>query len=195
MKPFPTDQHALIYVDPPWLFKNYSEKGEEKNPLAHYDCMELEDIKKIPVLFAAAPHSVLVMWATFAMLPEALDLMASWGFKYKTGGPWNKCTTNGNPAFGTGYVLRNSAELFLIGTHGNPVIKNKSTRGVLFTGDVPDNLRDLSVTVSTLRREHSRKPDEMYGLLEGLFNGPYLELFARTTRPGWTSWGNQTEKF
>lgn len=193
---FPDGQFGVIYADPPWAYQMYSDKGYDKSPDAHYQCMDLEAIKRLPVMFAGAPNSVLVMWACFPMLPQALDLMAAWGFKYKTGGPWNKLTTDGRQAFGTGYVLRSASELFLIGTHGQPRIKNHSTRNVLFTGDAwPDNLRDLGVIVNTLRREHSRKPDEMYGLLEGLFDGPYLELFARTSRPGWTSWGNETGKF
>jgi N6-adenosine-specific RNA methylase IME4 len=193
---FPDGQFGVIYADPPWAYQMYSDKGYDKSPDAHYQCMDLEAIKRLPVMFAGAPNSVLVMWACFPMLPQALDLMAAWGFKYKTGGPWNKLTTDGRQAFGTGYVLRSASELFLIGTHGQPRIKNHSTRNVLFPGDAwPDNLRDLGVIVNTLRREHSRKPDEMYGLLEGLFDGPYLELFARTSRPGWTSWGNETGKF
>jgi N6-adenosine-specific RNA methylase IME4 len=193
---FPDGQFGVIYADPPWAYQMYSDKGYDKSPDAHYQCMDLEAIKRLPVMFAGAPNSVLVMWACFPMLPQALDLMAAWGFKDKTGGPWNKLTTDGRQAFGTGYVLRSASELFLIGTHGQPRIKNHSTRNVLFPGDAwPDNLRDLGVIVNTLRREHSRKPDEMYGLLEGLFDGPYLELFARTSRPGWTSWGNETGKF
>lgn len=147
------------------------------------------------VLFAAGPHCVMVMWTTFACLPQALELMAAWGFQYKTGGPWNKLTMEGKPAMGTGYVLRSAAELFLIGTVGNPRIKNRSQRNVLFTGDVVEDLRELSIGVSSVRREHSRKPDEMIPALEALFDGPYLELFARTQRSGWTVWGNQTEKF
>lgn len=175
----PTGQYGVIYADPPWYFQNYSAKGEGKNPVAHYDCMEMEDMKKMPVLFSAAPHSVLFMWACFPMLPQALDLMDSWGFKYKTGGAWHKKTVNGKTAFGTGYILRSASELFLIGTNGKPKIKNRATR----------NLIEAAV------REHSRKPDCTYEMIENLFDGPYLELFARTTRPGWTAWGNETDKF
>ena len=134
--------------------------------------------------------------ATFALLPAALDLMRTWGFQFKTGGPWIKRAGNGNPAMGTGYVLRSAAELFLIGTLGAPRTKNKGQRNLLLTGDWPHRTEDIdSIIVDSLRREHSRKPDEMIPLIENLFDGPYLELFARTQRPGWTVWGNQTDKF
>lgn len=148
------------------------------------------------ILFATAKHAVCIMWATFALLPDALDLMRSWGFTYKTGGPWIKRAGTGNPAMGTGYVLRSASELFLIGTTGSPRIKNRGTRNVLLTGDWPTSVEQLdSVIVDTLRREHSRKPDEMIPLIEALFDGPYLEIFARTRRPGWNVWGNQLDTF
>lgn len=113
------------------------------------------------------------------MLREALELMDAWGFKYKSGGAWHKKTTNGKTAFGTGYIFRSAAELFLVGTHGKPAIKNRSTRNL----------------IEEATREHSRKPDSTYGIIENLFEGPYLELFARSKRSGWESWGNQTDKF
>lgn len=195
---FPKSQHALIYADPAWQYEMRSDKGYDKSPDAHYECMDLDAMKALrdDILFATAPNAVLVMWTTFTFIDQALDLMAAWGFQYKTGGPWVKRTATGKPAFGTGYILRSTAELFLIGTVGQPEIKNKSTRNLLLTGEWPKTLDDIdAITVDTLRREHSRKPDEMYPLIENLFPGPYLELFARTQRSGWTAWGNQTEKF
>lgn len=176
---FPSGQFGVIYADPPWYFKNFSEKGEEKNPVAHYPCMEMDKMKALPVLFSAAQDSVCFMWATFPMLKEALELMDAWGFKYKSGGAWHKKTVNGKTAFGTGYIFRSAAELFIVGTNGKPEIKNRSTRNL----------------IEAAAREHSRKPDETYGIIENLFAGPYLELFARSKRPGWESWGNQTDKF
>ncbi|MBN8907274.1 MAG: hypothetical protein J0H99_11750 [Rhodospirillales bacterium] len=175
----------------------YSEKGYEKSPQAHYDCMTLDELKAMrdQIVFATAPNSVCIMWAVFPMLQEALDLMACWGFKYKTGGPWTKLTSGGKQAFGTGFILRGTAELFLVGTHGEPAIKNRSTRNCLLTGDVPENLLDIGAIVATIRREHSRKPDEMYPLIEDLFDGPYLELFSQTDRKNWTSWGDQAGKY
>lgn len=196
--PFPAGQHGLFYVDPPWLYEMYSDKGNAKSPSRHYDCMSLDQLKALrdDILFAALPDSVCIMWATFALLPDALDLMRAWGFQYKTGGPWIKRAGNGNPTMGTGYVLRSASELFLIGTTGSPRIRNKGTRNLLLTGDWPSSIEHLdSVIVDTLRREHSRKPDEMIPLIEALFHGPYLELFARTKRDGWNVWGNQLDKF
>lgn len=191
MNPFPPGQFGLIYADCPWSYEMYSEKGYEKSPDAHYDTMTLAQLKALrdDVMFATAEDAVCVMWAVFPMLPAAIDLMAHWGFTYCTGGPWAKLTRTGKQAFGTGYVLRGAAECFLIGKRGAPRIKNRATRNMLYGGDVPDNLLDIGVTVNTLRREHSRKPDEMYGLLENLFDGRYLELFAVDPRPGWASWG------
>lgn len=196
--PIPAGQYGVIYCDPPWAYEMYSENGYEKSPDTHYDCMSLPALKALrdQIIFAAGPHCVCVMWATFALLPAALDLMRAWGFQYKTGGPWVKRAGNGKPSMGTGYVLRSAAELFLIGTHGAPKIRNHSTRNLLLTGQWPTTIEELdAIILDTRRREHSRKPDEMIPLIEQLFDGPYLELFARTERPGWTCWGNQTSKF
>jgi N6-adenosine-specific RNA methylase IME4 len=189
----------VIYCDPPWAFEMYSAKGYEKSPQEHYDCMSVDALKALrdPIVFATAPNAVCIMWATFALLPAALDLTRTTrGFQYKTGGPSIKRATNGNPAMGIGYVLRSSAELFLIGTLGAPRTKNKGQRNLLLTGEWSQRPEDIdSLIVDSLRREHLRKPDEMIPLIENLFDGPYLELFARTQRPGWNGWGNQTDKF
>lgn len=195
---FPTQQHGLILADPPWNFDTYSEKGLEKSPQKHYDCMSLDDLKDMrdDILFATAPDAVCFMWTTWWALPQAMDLMAAWGFEYKTGGTWNKITKNGKQTIGTGYCFRNSSELYLIGKLGKPKIKSKAIRDSQFSGDVPQNLNDLdSIVINAMRREHSRKPEEAYDLIEALFEGSYLELFARNTRDGWASWGNQVGKF
>lgn len=178
---FPSGQYGVVYCDPPWLFENFSEKGEGKNPSAHYPCMSMAELKAMrdQVLFASAPNCVCFMWATFPMLPEALQLMECWGFKYKSGAAWHKKTKHGKTAFGTGYIFRSAAELLLVGTNGEPRARNKSTRNI----------------IESPVREHSRKPDETVTMIEKLFHGPYLELFARTQREGWTTWGNQTDKF
>ncbi|SDH93978.1 MT-A70 family methyltransferase [Roseospirillum parvum] len=172
--------YSLIYADPPWLFANYSSAGEAKNPLAHYACMGLDQIQALPVGHLAAPDCLLAMWATFPMLPQALETLAAWGFTYKTGGAWHKRTTGGKTAFGTGYVLRSAAEVFLIGTMGRPRLGSRSERNLV---DAPT-------------REHSRKPDEMAELLSRLVpDGRRVELFARETRPGWDCWGDQVSRF
>ena len=111
------------------------------------------------------------------------------------GGAWNKTTKHGKQAIGTGHYFRSASEPFIIGRTGNPKPKNKRTRNSLFTGEVPENLNDIGITISSLAREHSRKPDEMADLLRELFHGPYLELFARTRREGWDFFGNEVDKF
>lgn len=197
MTAIPLGQFGLIYADPAWLYEMYSDKGHEKSPNAHYACMNTDKLKALrdQVVFSAAPDCVLFMWSIWPMLRQAIDVMNAWGFTYKTGGSWAKTTVHGKQSFGTGYILRAANEPFLIGTIGRPKIKNRSTRNQLFTGEVPEDLNDLGISITSQRREHSRKPDEMATLLENLFDGPYLEMFARTQRPGWVSWGNETSKF
>lgn len=181
--PLPERPHGgfrTIYADPCWLFENFSEAGEEKNPLAHYACESVEALAKIPVPMVAARNSALFMWATFPMLREALWLIEAWGFEYKTGGAWAKQSGTGQKlAFGTGYIFRSASELLLVGTRGAPTWTSKSVR---------------NLWLSPIR-EHSRKPDCVIEDIEKLSIGPRLELFARQARPGWASWGNEIEKF
>lgn len=197
MTPFPPGQFGLIYADPAWDQVMYSDKGYDKSPQSHYECMSMDDLRAMrdSVLFACAPHCVLVMWAIWNMLPQALRLMQDWGFTYKTGGDWDKITKHGKQAFGNGYILRSSSEPFLIGTLGAPERQSRSVRNNFYTGDVPADLRELNISIAAGIRDHSRKPDEMVPLLESLFPGPYLELFARTRRPGWEVWGKEVNKF
>jgi len=180
MNELPLFHFGVILADPPWYFENYSEKGEGKNPVAHYDCMDLEAIKALPVGHHAKPDCALFMWATAPMLPQAFEVMAAWGFAFKTAGAWAKESKTGEKiAFGNGYIYRSAAEFYLVGTLGKPKAKSHSVRNLIWEPV----------------REHSRKPDQMHIDVEALFDGPYLELFARQQRPGWTAWGNQTEKF
>lgn len=177
----PKGQFGVIYADPPWSYEMYSEKGHGKSPRAHYECMSEQDLAAMrdDILFAAGPDCVLFMWAVWPKLIDAMTLMNEWGFIYKTGGAWHKKTVNDKTAFGTGYIMRSACEPFLIGTIGSPNIKNRSTRNL----------------IEAATREHSRKPEEATKIIEELFDGPYLELFAREQKPGWESWGNETEKF
>lgn len=175
--------YGVILADPPWRFDNWSKAGEWKNASRHYGCLTIDELKALRVEigfdFICAPDCALVMWATFPMLPQAIDLMAAWGFTYKSGGAWGKMARNGNIAFGAGYLYRSAAELWLLGTRGKPKPTSHSIRNLILAE----------------RREHSRKPDQMHTDLEALFAGPYLELFARQQRPGWDAWGNETTKF
>lgn len=174
--------YRVVLADCPWYFENRSPKGELKNPVRHYSCMRTPDIcalaGQIGLDFICAPDCALVLWATFPMLPDALEVMSRWGFAYKGGGAWGKLQ-NGRPAFGAGYIYRSAAEIWILGTRGAPKVRSHSVRNLILAE----------------RREHSRKPDEMHADLERLYDGPFLELFARQRRPGWTSWGNETEKF
>jgi len=200
----------LIMADPPWSFANYSARGEGKNPKAQYDCMDLAAIKAMPVEALAANDCLLWLWAVNPMLPQALEVMAAWGFEFATAGTWVKRTVHGKDAFGTGYVLRSSSEPFLIGRRGRPTT-TRATRSTVasYLGD--DGARAAAdadeargrfdggvgtVTVEAVAREHSRKPDEAFKAAEALMPAARrIELFSRQRRPGWCAWGNEIEKF
>ena len=173
-------RYGAIIADPPWRFSNYSAKGEAKNPVAHYGCLSLEQLRALPVNHLAAPDCALFMWATAPMLPEALQLLAAWGFEFKTAGSWGKQSSTGAAwSFGTGYILRSAAEFYLVGTRGKPKVRSHSVRNF----------------IAAPIREHSRKPDQLHDDVEALYAGPYAELFARARRPGWSSWGNDIDRF
>ena len=177
----PLFSYSAIIADPPWQFKNYSAKGEGKSAAAHYSCMDLPAIKEMPVGDLAAPDCLLMLWATAPMLPHAFEVMKCWGFQYKTMGTWAKQSKTGKAwHFGTGYCLRSASEPFLIGTIGRPQYQSRSVRNLI---------------VAPVR-EHSRKPDTQYDMMESLIpTGRRIELFARQSRKGWDCWGNQTDKF
>ena len=171
--------YGMIVADPPWNFMNWSVKGEKKNAKHHYECMDLDAIKALPVSQLASGDCCLFLWATWPMLDKAFEVMSAWGFDYKTGGVWHKKTVNGKTAFGTGYRVRSASEPFLLGFIGNP-INSRSERNV----------------IEGLVREHSRKPDEAYAWAERYLPDAWrVEIFSRTDRPGWDSWGDETGKF
>lgn len=169
----------LIMADPPWRYEMRSEKGEAKSPMAHYDCLSIEDIARLPVSALAAPNCLLWLWSLNTMLPQALQIIEAWGFEYKTAGHWVKTTVNGKLNFGTGYILRGSGEPFLIGTRGSP----KTAKNV------------RSVVMGRIR-EHSRKPEEAFAEAEKLMpDARRIEVFSRQRRAGWSNWGHESEKF
>lgn len=177
MRPF---SYGALLVDPPWHFANYSEVGETKNPSAHYQCMSLADIAALPVGHLAAPDCAMFMWGTAPMLPEAVELLRAWGFTFKSAAAWAKQSSTGKAwHFGTGYVFRSAAEFILVGTIGKPKVQSRSIRNLI---------------VAPVR-EHSRKPDDQYTMVESLYGGPYAEIFSRTSREGWDCWGNEAGKF
>ena len=188
-------RYRRLTIDPPWYFKNRSEEGEGRNAVQHYACMELDDILALPVQQLAHRDGCLLwLWATWPMLREGLACLDAWGFRYATGGPWHKKTKNGKDAFGTGYVLRSASEPFLIGVRGTVPYgpDARRVRGLIETvEDAADTL-----LIEAALREHSRKPDEQYRMLDMLVpDVPGAELFARQQRPGWDAWGNQTGRF
>ena len=177
-------KYKTIYADPPWNFKNWSEKGDlskGRNAKFHYPCMSIKDICELPVSNIADDDCVLLMWTTDPMLEMSFDVIKSWGFKYKTVGfVWAKTNKHKLGFFqGLGYWTRANPEYCLLATKGSPK-------------RVSNNVNTLVVSN---RREHSRKPDEMHTYIEQLLEGPYIELFARSTKEGWDSWGNETDKF
>lgn len=171
----------VIYADCPWTFKTYSKKGEKKSPSKHYKTLTIEDICRFPVADVAAKDCLLFLWVYQPLLPEALKVMEAWGFRYVSiGFVWRKLTKHGKEHISTGYYTRAGMEMVLIGRKGNPPRpKNRGIRQV-FSSPV---------------REHSRKPDEIYEFIEKMYDGPYLELFARSSyRKDWTKVGDEVGK-
>ena len=184
-------KYGAIVADPAWAYAMRSDKGHEKSPEAHYETMPLDAIKALPVRDLAAPDCLLVLWSTWPHLAQAIEVMATWGFTFKTGGAWIKRTATGKTAFGTGYLLRSASEPFLIGTIGSPKIRSRSQRNVIET------IEDFPSLVDAVRREHSRKPAEMRDIVaERLLPDQFAcELFAREPWPGHEVWGNETRLF
>jgi len=173
---------ATILVDPPWRFANQTGKiAPEHRRLARYRTLSLDEIVALPVGAIAAETAHLYLWCPNALLPEGLAVMQAWGFAYKSNLVWHKVRKDGgSDGRGVGFYFRNVTELILFGVKG----KNART---LAPGRRQVNL------LASRKREHSRKPDEQYDLIEACSRGPYLELFARGTRKGWTTWGNQAD--
>lgn len=195
-------RYGAILADPPWKFATYNEKGRNRcpdwqpfkgSPSRHYETMATEDICALPVEDVAADDAVLFMWFSWPMLADAMAVIDAWGFTYKTCG---FCWVKGeelpsmfpevtgqdvvvSTEIGCGYWTRSNSEACLLATRGKPKRVNADVRQV----------------VVEQRREHSRKPDCIYGRIERLVDGPYLEIFARSTRTGWDAWGNQVGKF
>ena len=188
------EPYCVIYADPPWIFSTYSQKGKGRSAEAHYDCMSIDEIKEFFPLEGVAidKDCALFLWTTDPHLPMALEVMAAWGFTYKTiGFVWVKITKDGSGyPIGTGYYTRTNPEICLLGTRGHPKVWSHSVRKLIVAEETqPEDI--IAQTIFAPRREHSRKPDEAYGRIEELFDGPYLELFGRNDWPGWDRLGNQ----
>jgi N6-adenosine-specific RNA methylase IME4 len=173
-----------ILADPPWQFQNRTGKmAPEHRRLSRYGTMDLGAILQMPVADIAAEPAHLYLWVPNAMLPEGLKVMAAWGFNYKSNIVWHKIRKDGGPdGRGVGFYFRNTTELILFGVRG------KSART-----EAPGR-RQVNI-IKTRKREHSRKPDELYDVIEACSRGPFLELFARGPRKGWSVWGDQSEGY
>jgi N6-adenosine-specific RNA methylase IME4 len=172
-----------ILVDPPWRFINRTGKmAPEHRRLSRYGTLTIAEIAALPVAELVAETAHLYLWVPNALLPEGLRVMEAWGFTYKANIVWHKIRKDGGPdGRGVGFYFRNVTELLLFGVRG----KNARTEAA--------GRRQVNF-LATRKREHSRKPDEQYDLIESCSRGPYLELFARGVRKGWESWGNQAMK-
>ncbi len=175
---------GTVLADPPWQFQNRTGKmAPEHKRLSRYGTMSLDDIRSLPVPDICAPTSHLYLWVPNALLPEGLDVLSAWGFDYKSNIIWHKIRKDGGPdGRGVGFYFRNTTEILLFGVRG----KNARTRAA--------GRRQVNI-IRSMKREHSRKPDEQYEIIQSCSPGPYLELFARGARDGWTSWGNQADDY
>jgi len=174
---------ATVLADPPWRFVNRTGKmAPEHKRLSRYPTLTLKEIMDIPIAKVATESSHLYLWVPNALLAEGMQVMKAWGFTYKTNLIWHKIRKDGGPdGRGVGFYFRNTTELILFGI-----------RGSLRT--LAPGRRQVNI-IRTRKREHSRKPDELYDIVEQCSPGPYLELFARGARPGWTAWGNEVENY
>ncbi len=173
---------ATVLADPPWQFVNRTGKiAPEHRRLSRYGTMTLKEIMELPVSDIAKPTAHLYLWVPNALLPDGLAVMKAWGFTYKSNLVWHKVRKDGgSDGRGVGFYFRNVTELILFGVRGT----NART---LSPGRSQVNL------LATRKREHSRKPDEQYDIIEACSLGPYIELFARGSRKGWTNWGKQAD--
>ncbi|KQC14499.1 MAG: S-adenosylmethionine-binding protein [Desulfuromonas sp. SDB] len=176
-------KYRTILADPPWRFKNSTGKvAPEHKRLSRYPTLSLKEISEIPVYSKTYNEAHLYLWVPNALLHEGLEIMKKWGFEYKTNIIWFKIRKDGGPdGRGVGFYFRNVTEVILFG------IKGKLR--TLKPGRTQTNI------IQSRKREHSRKPDELYDIIEKCSPGPYLEMFARGKRNGWSVWGNQTENY
>lgn len=180
--PLPTVDggYQTVLADPPWRFANRTGKvAPEHKRLDRYETMSLDEIKALPVGDVTSDNAHLYLWVPNALLLEGIDVLQAWGFRYVSNIIWAKRRKDGGPdGRGVGFYFRNVTEPILFGVKGSmrTLPPARSTVNML----------------ETRKREHSRKPDEQYDLIESCSPGPYLEMFARYPRPGWSAWGNES---
>ncbi|MGB3556593.1 MAG: MT-A70 family methyltransferase [Jannaschia sp.] len=176
------DRFGCVLADPPWRFTNRTGKvAPEHRRLARYPTMDVDAICALPVARHLEDRAHCYMWVPNALLPEGLKVLSAWGFSYKSNIIWHKIRKDGgSDGRGVGFYFRNVTEILLFGVRGKDV------------RTLPPGRRQVNM-LQTRKREHSRKPDEQYDLIEGCSWGPYLEMFGRGVREGWTVWGNQAD--
>ena len=174
---------STILADPPWKFQNSTGKmAPEHKRLYRYPSLDFPIIENMPIQQIAEERAHLYLWVPNALIKEALNVMEKWGFTYKTNIIWYKIRKDGGPdRRGVGFYFRNVTEIVLFGVRG----KNIRT---LKPGRTQENI------ISQRKREHSRKPDELYDIIENCSWGPFIELFSRGKQKGWTHWGNEVNK-
>ena len=170
---------GTILADPPWRFNNRTGRvAPEYRRLHRYQSLPFDEIVQLPVSELSSEEGHLYLWVPNALLREGLEVMKHWGFEYKTNLVWHKVRKDGEPdGRGVGFYFRNVTEIVLFGV-----------RGAIRTSDA--GRRQVNI-IRTQKREHSRKPDELYEIIEQCSPGPYLELFARHSRAGWVQWGDE----
>jgi N6-adenosine-specific RNA methylase IME4 len=174
---------STVLADPPWQFTNRTGKmAPEHRRLSRYETLGTRQIRDIPVAGACADTAHLYLWVPNALLPQGLEVLHAWGFVYKANIVWHKVRKDGAPdGRGVGFYFRNTTELVLFGVRGRMRTLKAGRRQV--------NI------IRTMKQEHSRKPDELYEIIEACSPGPYLELFARGTRPNWIALGTQATDY
>lgn len=176
----PRGGYGFAMIDPPWHFKNFSQKGEKKNAVKHYRCAPLDEIKALPIRDILSADAIVWLWALNPMLDVAVDALRAWGIEFKTSGCWKKVSRNGKMMWGSGYILRGCGEPFLIGTVGKPKFLARNVPSVI-VGE---------------RREHSRKPVEAYAHAERMVGDvKKIEVFATQLRRGWDVMGDEVGKY
>ncbi len=175
---------ATVLADPPWQFTNRTGKmAPEHKRLSRYPTLSFQEIRDLPVKAIVEETAHLYLWIPNALLAEGLQVLKHWGFIYKTNIIWYKVRKDGGPdRRGVGFYFRNVTEMLLFGVRG------KDAR-TLQPGRTQENI------IISQKREHSRKPDEQYQIIESCSRAPFIELFARGSRPGWFVWGNQSEDY
>lgn len=177
-------KYNTIYADPPWQFQNRTGKvAPEHKRLTRYETMTINEIKKLPIEDISGDKAQLYLWVPNALLPDGLAVMDAWGFDYKANIVWEKVRKDGGPdGRGVGFYFRNVTELLLFG-----IKKKSSPNRTLQPARSQVNL------IRSIKREHSRKPDEIIPIIEACSQGPRIELFARGVRKDWDMWGNQAD--